>query len=139
MRTSQGFTLVEILVAIGLFTVLIASVLPGLLWNAQLNNMSDARTQANMVTQQTLDRLRNSPVLSTSGSETAQVTQGRTFTVLTEYCPGISDPLCSNDTKNQLVHIRITVSYGTTVLSKTDTVYTQVNTKTSVGVAGGGS
>lgn len=132
-HSENGFTLVELLVAISIFAIVMATVIQGITYNAQVNNMTEARGEAVVVTRQVLDDYRGRTSLPSSGTETMQVTKGRTYSVVTRFCPplasGGADPLCVGGR----THLRVEVSYNNRRLLSTDTVYTPVSSSTTLG------
>ena len=69
-HSENGFTLVELLVAISIFAIVMATVIQGITYNAQVNNMTEARGEAVVVTRQVLDDYRGRTSLPSSGTET---------------------------------------------------------------------
>lgn len=91
--TSQGLTLVELLIAIMLIGIVVTAISPALIGNLQINSRSEEKQQAAAAARQVLDLLRAGGTLPDHGSQEFSVTQGRTFDVTAEFCKD-SSSLC---------------------------------------------
>ncbi|WP_353885876.1 type II secretion system protein [uncultured Deinococcus sp.] len=128
MRTG-GFTLIEMLVALALFTVVATFTLSFQMSNVSANQRTEIRMQGDAAVRQTMERLRATARLPTSGSRTDTVTVGRAFSVRQEFCPATNDPPCTSSS----THVRVTASFADKVAAQADTVFTQVNTSSPAG------
>lgn len=121
----KGFTLVELLVALGIFSVAMAAVVPALINFAQSNTKNEQRMGAVVAAQQRLDELRlvDPATLPTNGSVTANYDSGdRTYSVQTYYCS--NNTYCATTTMR---HIKVQVRYKNKLLYEAETVYAQLS------------
>ena len=128
-RREQGMTLIEVLVAMGILLVVLAAMVPALLSNASVNNKSDQISGAMRVATNTLEdyraKLGNATVPSTGAITTTVNSQGRSYTVLSSFCPSDapSTMICSANAR----YIRVDVSLAGTKLYTAETFFTQLN------------
>ena len=71
LDTDQGFTLIEILVAIGIFSIGILAIAQLQLWNIKNNTTGNITTMATMLARQQMETLKNEADITTlsSGSD----------------------------------------------------------------------
>ncbi len=116
-----GFTLLEILVALGMLSILISLSTALFMVNLRNNMNTQIRYEAIQAAQRVLDELRFEDP-STLGDLTHQdvVIGDRTYGVDIEYC-AIDDICFSTDMR----HIAVDVSYRNSVVYETDTVFSK--------------
>ncbi len=124
-HTSGGFSLLEALVSLLIFSVGAISIMDSFAAHLAFNNRSEVRSAATLAAQQVLDALRvqDPATFPTSGTIDQNITIGpRTFLVSVTYC---KDPLyCSSDTVRQLsVKAKL---HGQTMYS-VDTIFSQLH------------
>jgi prepilin-type N-terminal cleavage/methylation domain-containing protein len=120
----RGFTLIEVLVSLGLFSIITAGVTSTFINHLQYNSVAGYRTGAINAAQQQLDNLRkDDPVtMPTTGVTTATTTiGGRAFSVVTRYCSNAT--YCASASQR---HLKVEVSYRGTLLYAVETVYTKL-------------
>ena len=119
-----GFTLVEILFALTLFGIAVASCFPAFLGHIQFNNQSEVRSGAYAAAQVLLDELRleDPSSLPSSGSDAATEIQvgTRTYSVVASYCE--DSTFCGSETR----FITVRVSYLGEEVYEVSTVYTEL-------------
>ena len=122
-RRSQGFTLVEMLVALLILGLLLSVVLTAIASNTSLNSQTELRSQAAVAAQRLLDEQRNQSAWKASGSDPAVdvAVGGHTFQVTLSYC---TNPSYCTDTARQIVS---QASYNNKVLFSVETVFTSIN------------
>lgn len=121
----KGFTLVEILVAMGIFSVAIAAVIPAMLNFAKSNVSSEQRMGAILAAQQKLDELRlvDPATMPTNGSVVGSYDAGdRSYSVTTFYCS--NSTYCASATTR---HLKVEVRYKNKLMYSVETVYAQLN------------
>lgn len=87
---TQGFTLIEMLVAMGILAVVTTVLLGGMLSTVSLNSKSEQTTQAAVAAQRTIDGIRATdpaslPSTGSSAPKTITI-GGQTYTVTLTYC-----------------------------------------------------
>ena len=120
----RGFTLIEVLVSLGIFSIITAGVTSAFSSHLKYNSVAGYRTGAINAAQQRLDDLRkDDPVaMPTSGVTTATTTiGGRAFAVVTRFCTNAT--YCASANQR---HIKVEVSYRGTILYAVETVYTKL-------------
>ena len=121
----NGFTLVEMLVALALFAVLSASMTKGLIQFMRLNTEAELKTEATYAAQQALDHIRalNPSSLPSTGSapDLTYVIDGRPFKARISFCTETT--YCSLSSR----HILVTVRYKDELLYSTETVFTELS------------
>ncbi|RMF93695.1 MAG: type II secretion system protein [Nitrospinota bacterium] len=120
----KGFTLIEVLIALAILSIAMASIAPVFLSNFAFNNRNELRTGAVAAARQVLDglRLQNPANLPLSGSTSQEVIAGdKTYTVITKYC--LIATYCQSGSR----HIRVEVQFHGQKLYTADTVYTQLH------------
>ncbi len=119
-----GFTLIEIVFALGLLGLAMSALFPGFLSHTKYNNFSEVRTSAYQAAQIVLDELRleEPSVLPSSGSDPAvNVTVGtRSFSVVASFCE--DNTYCGANIR----HITVRVTYQNEEIYEVNTVYTQL-------------
>lgn len=122
-------TLIEVLVALGIFLVVLGAMIPTLLTNASANNKSEQMSAAMRVATNVLEDNRiklNKTNLPATGSYTTTATeQGQNYTVVTTYCPSDapSTMICSSNAR----YIRVAVSLAGNNLYTAESFFTQLN------------
>lgn len=122
-RIQAGFSLVEVLVAMSLFTIVSALMVPSFIYHSKTNYKSEVKNGAIAATQQRLDTLRSQDpsTLSSSGSDTQNISIGeRTYSVKTIYCRNPS--WCNTSARN----LNIEVSHRNIIVYKAETVFSQL-------------
>lgn len=121
----QGFTIIEVLVAITLFSIVSMGLAGGFVMQLKTNNDNAIRIQAISAAQQVLDSLRVSDPASfpSAGDDTARniSVAGRVFSVVISYCAIPS--LCTAATTR---HLRASVTYKGKKRYEVDTVFSQL-------------
>ena len=125
MQCNKGFTLLEVLFSLAIFTIVIAGIPNFFNTQAQLNERSEIRTEAIAAAKIQLDalRLEDPASLPSSGSDDPIEIEidNKTFDVITHYCENAS--FCDT---NRNRHIRIEVEYKDEVRYEVETVFTQL-------------
>ncbi|MGY2892448.1 type II secretion system protein [Deinococcus sp. UYEF24] len=131
MRREQGMTLIEVLVALGIFLVVLGAMIPALLSNASANNRSEQISSAMRVATNTLEnyrvQLNNANIPSTGSVVSTVVAQGQTYTVTSVFCPTDvpSTMICAPNSNGRF--IRVIVSLAGTNIYTAETFFTQLN------------
>jgi prepilin-type N-terminal cleavage/methylation domain-containing protein len=129
MRREQGMTLIEVLVALGIFLVVLGAMVPALLSNAAANNKSEQISAAMRVATNTLEdyrvKLNNANLPSTGSVVSTVAAQGQNYTVTSIFCPtdAPSTMICSSNAR----YIRVIVSLAGTNIYTAETFFTQLN------------
>ena len=125
LRRNRGFTLLEVLVSLVIFSLASAAMATSFLTHLQRNNQTERRSEAIAAAQQILDQIRTEEptALPNSGSDSpVDITMGnRTYAVTATYC---SDPTYC--TSNNIRHIRVTVDYRDETIYEVETIYAQL-------------
>lgn len=122
-KSNYGFSLIEVIVAMALFTLVSALMAPSFLYHLKTNYNSEVKNGAIAATQQRLDTIRSQDpaLLPSSGYDTQNITFGeRTFSVKTLYCRNAA--WCSSSARN----INVEVSYRNKLIYKAETVFSQL-------------
>ena len=122
--TLAGFTLVEVMVALGIFGIVIAQIVPSFAAHMRYNSIGERRTQAMAAAQHLLDHVRfmDPQTLPSSGTTTSPVTiDSRVYSVVTTYCERAE--FCMSPASR---HLKVTVNYQGQVQYETETVYTRM-------------
>ncbi len=116
---NTGFTLLEIMVALGMLSVLLSLTTTFFMFNLQNNMKTQIRQEAIQAAQTILDDLRFQDT-TTLGSLTHQdvVIGDRTYSVDVSYCS--MNEFCISD---DIRHVAIEVKYKTEKVYATDTVF----------------
>ena len=124
-NNQRGFTLLEVMVSLFIFSVVIAGMSPAFVAQLQQNTASEVKTEAIMAAQQVLDTLRLQDIsgLPTSGAggSTTIVIGDRSYVVTPTYCAESS--FCTSIVTR---HIGVTVTYAGVLRYETETVFTQL-------------
>ena len=120
-----GFTLLEVLVAMMLFSAVSIGLAKGFILQLKSNSNSEIRSQAIQAAQVVLDRMRTQdpatfPTSGQGASESVAVA-GRNYTVSVRYC--VKAAFCPTSTTR---HLRATVNYRGAKRYEVDTVFTQL-------------
>lgn len=123
MKKDLGFTLLEVLIALLIFSVVLSTMIAVFCSHIQRNTRSEQKTAAMAAAQHVLDQLRladptTMPSSGTSDPENITV-DGKTFQVTTTYCENAA--FC---TTNNNRHIKVEVKYNSESLFALETVYT---------------
>lgn len=123
--TNQGLTIVEALVALGIFAIAMAALIPVFTSNARTNNRMELRSGAVSAAQFVLDDLRISQRNDWNLTWPTSVTVSagsHTYVVGINVCAtGDTDCLTTIDAK----HIRLEVTQGGTTYYEVETVFTR--------------
>lgn len=122
-KSLRGFSLVEVMVSVALFSVVSALMAPSFIYHLKTNSRAEVKNGAIAATQQRLDTLRSSDPTSlpSSGSDTQNVAVGeRTFSVKTYYCQTAA--WCTTSSR----HLKIEVSYRNTFVYSAETIFSQL-------------
>lgn len=118
-----GFTLIEVMVALMLYGIISAGMMPVFSDLLKHNTESALKTQAMAAAQQKLDELRveNPQDMPNSGTSAAEIVNidGREFSVYTTYCSIAS--FCSSINNR---HIHVEAHYNGSMRFEVDTVFT---------------
>lgn len=123
-NTEEGYTLMEVLVSLGLFTIISAGMVPSFVTYMKHNTNSQVKTEAIAVGQQILDRKRalEPSDMPTSGYDTpTTINVGkRSYEVKISYCT--RSIFCSTGTR----HLTAEVTYNNDLVYSTETVFTEL-------------
>jgi prepilin-type N-terminal cleavage/methylation domain-containing protein len=124
MKNQDGFTLLEVLVALGLFALVTGGLDPAIRSNAKRNDRMERTTCAIHAAQKVLDGYRSKTIrsLPTSGEQAAvsvSIDQ-RDYEVSVFICE--DDDLCDAETRR----LRVVVSNRGEELYETETLYTEL-------------
>ncbi|AWN23202.1 hypothetical protein DKM44_08165 [Deinococcus irradiatisoli] len=132
LQRSAGMSLLEVLIALLVISLVLSFAISALLGNASLNDKSEVTSGAAAAVRRVLDRTRaaDPSTLPSSGtSEPENVTVGnRTYTVYTDYC--VQPEYCTASARSLRVRARLGASGD---LVSTDTVFTSVSSQGSAG------
>jgi prepilin-type N-terminal cleavage/methylation domain-containing protein len=120
----RGFSLMEVLFALVLFSIAVSALFPAFLGHVRFNNFSEVRSASYAAAQVVLDdiRLSDPSTLPSSGSDAARDVQvgPRSFSVVVSYC---EDPTyCDLETR----FVTARVSYRGEQVYEVSTVYTEL-------------
>lgn len=124
---TKGFSIVELMIAMAILGIIGGAILSLQMANVNANTQTEIRMQGTSVVRQGMEELRARDVLPVSGSETSEITNGRTFQVIKEFCPTTNDPPCTDTS----IHVRVTAKFNGKAITSADTVFTKVNTSSS--------
>lgn len=126
MQPEQGFTLIEVLIAMLVLGIALAAMLSTMLSNTQLNNNLEQRSQAVRLTEGILEKYRQSAnygALAVMPAQTEEVSvNGQPLKITTTFCPS-SKPkelVCSASA----VYIRVEVKNADKIIHSAETYYT---------------
>jgi len=118
----RGFTLMEVLVALGILSTLMALVSLSFMTNLKSNLNTQLRYEAIQAAQDVLDEIRFLDISTLAAPMTENITIGtRTYAVAVTYCT--NPDFCISD---DIRHVSLSVSYKSKLLYATDTVYTKL-------------
>ena len=122
-RGFTGFSLLEVLVALGILAVAIAAALTSITTNLKANHKAELSFEGAQAAQTVIDQIRSQDIatLPTSGTDTArqiQVKDGRTFDVYVTYCA--TPAYC---TSNEVRQLTVRVNYKGQSVYRTETVF----------------
>ena len=124
-RRQKGFTLIETIVALGVFGVASAAIANGFIMQMRTNNQNTQRGESIAAAQFILDQQRviDPTSMPSAGTSAAQnVTVGsHTYSVTITYCAVPAYCVSPN-----VRHLRVNVSYQTVLRYSVDTVYAQL-------------
>ncbi len=125
---SKGFTVLEVLVALALLAVVIASASSSLVTHQSYNHDGEVRSEAAIAAQTVLDEIRQLDIktLPTSGFENPRIktlNSNRPYSVVVTYCANLT--LCSSNTVR---HLSVEVKHRDKVVYNTETVFTDLGT-----------
>jgi len=125
MRNNNGFTLIEVMISLLIFTVVLGGMAPAFVAQLKHNTNSAIRTEAIAAAQIVIDQLRvkDPATLPASGTGTAVATTvgNHSFTVTPSYCETATYCTTINNR-----HITVRVTYNNEEVFKTQTVFTQL-------------
>jgi len=119
-----GFSMMEVMVALGVFGIVAGGMTPGFASLLKYNTSSELKTQAMGAAQKTMDnyRLQDMSTLPISGSTTQTYTvDGKTFQITIRFCQ--NPAYCITDT---IRHISTEVSYNGKLQFKAETIFSQL-------------
>ena len=124
-KREKGFTLIETIVALGVFGVASAAIANGFIMQMRTNNQNTQRGESIAAAQFVLDQQRVIDPISMPASGTSapqNVTVGsHTYSVTITYCAVPAYCVSPN-----VRHLRVNVSYQTVLRYSVDTVYAQL-------------
>ena len=120
----RGFTILELLIALGIFSIVSSAMAPAFIGYLKFNTASEIRSEASSAAQQTLDELRvfDPATMPSSGSDPVlALTVGlRQYDVTVSYC--VNATYCTAASR----HIQVEVAYSGKTVYQVETVYTQL-------------
>lgn len=124
-RNQKGFTLIETIVALGVFGIASAAIANGFVTQMRTNNQNTQRGESIAAAQFILDQQRvidptSMPTTGTS-APTNVVVGSHTYSVTITYCAVPAYCVSPN-----VRHLRVNVSYQTVLRYSVDTVYAQL-------------
>lgn len=121
----EGFTLIEVLVALLILGVALMFLLSALLGNTNLNTKIDRKAEAIRVSEGILENYRQSSDYGGLRTDTSQTVtrRGTNYAVDTDFCPDDAPSTMACTTTS--VYIRLKVKYDGKVLHQADTYYTE--------------
>ena len=127
MKTQDGFTVVEVLAALAICSIVASAAASATLFHLRANNRAEVKSEAIIATEQVLDELRvdDPSTFPVTGSDpTRNVTIGnRIYAVVISYCSGASAAYC---TSNNIRAVHATTRLHGTVQHEIDTIFTQL-------------
>ncbi len=124
IKIENGFSLIEVLISLMIFSVVLAGMGPAFVSHTRYNSQSEIRSEAIAVAEQAVDGLRftDPTQLPSSGSSQQNIVIGnRTYNATTSYC--LNSQFCSSANNR---HITVAVSYKNKNIFSTQTVFTQL-------------
>lgn len=125
MRRTAGFSLVEALVAVSIFGVALAAIVPSFVFFSRSNLSSQRRTEAAAIAQQVVDGLRQKDFATwdPSGESYTLSAGGGDYKAELTYCTGTLT-LCNSGAR----HLRVEVKQHGKTYYEVETVFTAFNT-----------
>lgn len=123
-HTNLGFTLLEVLVSLSLFSLASIAIAKSFTLHISTNNKSEQKTGAIMAAQRVLDQIRvlDPTTLPTSGTTSQNVTIGsRNYQTSTTYCN--PSTYCSS---TNVRFLTVKVQYRGSQLYAVDTIFSQL-------------
>jgi type II secretion system protein I len=124
MKPQKGFTLLEVLVSLSIFSIVSAGMAKSFAFQLSTNSRNERKSAAILAAQQVLDDLRSRDpnTFPTSGSNTQTVSIGeRDFSVVTSYCS-----VSSYCTSTNIRHLKVDVNLLGETQYSVSTVYAQL-------------
>lgn len=120
-KRRAGFSLIEALIAVSIFGIALAAVVPSFIFNARTNRESQRRTEAVVVAQQYVDSLRQQDFGSwpETGATATQTVNGKSYQTVLTYCVGTLIH-CGDGAR----HLKVEVKTDGKVYYQVETVYT---------------
>ena len=128
MKT-RGLSIVEVVIALVILTIVLAGLLPSFIGNLQINNRTELRGTAVSIAERELEQYRRQNLTNISNTQTTSPTpnpkdvpqDGRTYQVNTRFC--VDTTRCSGNARQVVVQ----VNYQGSKLYEVETVYTQLS------------
>ncbi len=123
MKSSKGFTLIEVLVALCIFSIVCVATAPAFINHASANTNSERKTTAINFAQNILDDLRKKDVtnlLSSGSEEITNTIDSKNLIAKVSYCT--KSTYCSTASR----HILVEVFFNDKNIYSVETVYTQL-------------
>lgn len=125
MRCTNGFTLLEVMISLLIFSLVMSGMGPAFIAQLRHNTESEIRTESIAAAQIVLDdlRLENPASLRSTGSDPVRdiVVGARHYDVTASYCENATYCVTANNR-----HITVRVKYKQETVFETQTVYTQL-------------
>lgn len=125
----DGFTIVELLVALSILGIAMATVMSALLANTNVNTAVEKKANAVRISEELMESYRQRTDYGTMRTAVTQsiARNGRTYTAVTTFCPTDLPTTTRTDMpcNSTSVYIRVEVKDGTTILQKVETYFTQ--------------
>lgn len=123
-RRAGGFSILEVLAALGIFGLISSTVYSSLISHLNINMNNEIRSQAILAAQQQLDGLRGTQIsaIPTTGYQDKVIEVGaRRFAVRTYFCDRAE--YCSSESMR---HITCAVSFNDSLRFRTETIFTSL-------------
>ena len=122
--SARGFSLLEVLLALGLLGVVLVVVIPAFFAFLEANSQNEVRSGAMATAQQVMEALREEDpaALPSSGASPIQLVNvgGREYDAVTRYC--VEAAYCDSTTR----HLLVEVSFGGNVIYTVESIFTQL-------------
>lgn len=126
---TRGLSIVEVVIALVILTIVLAGLLPSFIGNLQINNRTELKGAAVVIAQRKLEQLRRQDLTKTTlGTQTTGPTteiateNGREFSVNTTFCRDVSR--CIGSARQIVVEVFYPKN-SASKLYEVETVYTQ--------------